>query len=247
MTDEPRLYNSVAPLRNVAALLALIDRVQSRAHGLPGMATFYGPSGYGKTTAAVYATNRFRACHIQIQSLWRTKTMLQEIVTELGLRPARTAPELFNQAAEELARSGRPLLLDEADHLAQDKMIEVVRGLYEASGVPIILIGEELLPTKLQRWERVHGRMLGWVAAEPASLEDVGHLASIYAPEVEITDDLRAHLLGASRASIRRVSINLAMIHEFAQVRGLGKVSRADWGKISFFTGEAPAPRRAVA
>ncbi len=244
MSEEPRLYNSVAPLRNVAALLALIDRVQNRAHGLPGMATFYGPSGWGKTTAAVYATNRFRACHIQIQSLWRTKTMLQEIVTELGLRPARTAPELFNQAAQQLAISGRPLLLDEADHLAQDKMIEVVRGLYEASGVAVILIGEELLPTKLQKWERVHGRMLDWVAAEPASLADVGHLAPIYAPGVEIAEDLRAAVLDASRRSIRRVSINLAMIYEHARVHGRTRVSRAEWGKTSFFTGEAPAPRR---
>jgi len=244
MTDEPRLYNSVAPLRNVAALLTLIDRVQTRAHGLPGMATFYGPSGYGKTTAAVYATNRFRACHIQIQALWRAKTLLQEIVIELGMRPSRsTAPDLFNQAAEQLARSGRPLLLDEADHLVSDKMIEVVRGLYEASGVPVILIGEELLPQKLQRWERVHGRMLDWVAAEPASLGDVGHMVPIYAPGIEIAPDLRDLVLKASRRSIRRVAINLALINEHARVRGLRAMSAADW-KGSFFTGEAPAARR---
>ena len=244
MTDEPRLYNSVAPLRNVAALLTLIDRVQTRAHGLPGMATFYGPSGYGKTTAAVYATNRFRACHIQIQALGGAKTLLQEIVIELGMRPGRsTAPDLFNQAAEQLARSGRPLLLDEADHLVSDKMIEVVRGLYEASGVPVILIGEELLPQKLQRWERVHGRMLDWVAAEPASLGDVGHMVPIYAPGIEIAPDLRDLVLKASRRSIRRVAINLALINEHARVRGLRAMSAADW-KGSFFTGEAPAARR---
>lgn len=244
MSGETRLYNSVAPLRNVAALLALIERVTTRAHGLPGMATFYGPSGYGKTTAAVYATNKFQACHIQLQALWRPKTMLQEIVTELGLRPGRTAPEMFNQAAAELARSGRPLLLDEADHLAQDKAIEVVRGLYEASGVPVILIGEELLPQKLMRWERVHGRMLDWVAAQPASIDDVGHLAPIYAPGVSIDADLREHLLASSRRSIRRVSINLALISEFAQVRGLRKVGRREWGNEGFFTGEAPPPRK---
>lgn len=31
MADGQRLYNSVAPLRNVAALIALINRVQHRA------------------------------------------------------------------------------------------------------------------------------------------------------------------------------------------------------------------------
>lgn len=243
MIETPRLYNSVAPLRNVALLLTLIERVKGRAHGLPGMATFYGPSGYGKTTAATYATNKFRACHIQVQSLWRAKTLLQEIVIELGQRPGRTAPDLFTQAAQELARSGRPLLIDEADHLARDSMIEVVRGLYEASGVPVILIGEEMLPQKLQRWERVHGRMLDWVASEPACLADVGHLAPIYAPGLEIAEDLRAQLLTASTRSIRRVATNLAMLSEHARVRGLVRLARADW-KGAFHTGEAPAPRR---
>ena len=243
MTDDARLYNSVAPLRNVAALLTLVDRVNNRGHGLPGMATFYGPSGYGKTTAGVYATNKYRACHIQVQSLWGRKTLLQEIVIELGHRPARTAPEMFKQAAEELARSGRPLLLDEADHLTKDAMIEVVRGLYDASNVPVILMGEELLPQKLMRFDRVHSRMLSWVAAEPASITDVVHLAPIYAPGIEVAEDLRADLLAASRRSIRRVAINLAQINEFALVRGLARVSSQDW-KGSFFTGEAPAARR---
>lgn len=242
--EETRLYNSVAPLRNVAALLALVQRVQNRAYGLPGMATFFGPSGWGKTTAATYAANRFRACHIQVQVLWRPKQLLSEIVFELGLRPERTTSALFNQAAEELARTGRPLLLDEADHLANDRAIEVVRGLYEASGVPVILIGEELLPQKLQRWERVHGRMLDWVAAEPASLEDVGHLAPIYAPGLDIADDLRRRIVTESRQSIRRVSINLALIAEQAQVRGLKRIDTADWGTRAFFSGEAPAPRK---
>lgn len=243
MTEATRLYNSVAPLRNVAALLALIDRVQTRAYGLPGMATFYGPSGWGKTTAAIYATNKHQACHVQAQAFWRPKTVLHEIIIELGLRPARTIPDMFNQAAEELARSGRPLLLDEADHLAKDQAIELARGLCEASGVPVILIGEELLPQKLQKWERVHGRMLDWVAAEPAGKSDVTHLAPIYAPGVTLADDLRDRVLEVSRQSIRRVSINLTLIDEFARVKGLKKVSMADW-KGKLFTGEAPPPRK---
>ena len=244
MTDETRLYNTVAPLRNVSALLALVLRLQNRNPSLPGMATFYGPSGYGKTAAAVFATNKFRACHVEVQSLWRAKSLLAAIVHELGLRPARTSIEMFEQAAAELARNDRVLLLDEADHLAKDSMIEVVRGLHQASGAPVILIGEELLPQKLQKWERVHGRMLDWVALEPASLADVQQLAPIYAPGIEIDEDLTAALLKASRQSIRRVSTNLAAIDEFARGRGLGRVGLSVWGKQGFFTGEAPAARR---
>lgn len=240
------LYGSVAPLRNVAALLTLIDRLQNRAHGLPGMGTFYGPSGYGKTTAATFATNRFRACHIQMQSLWKPKYFLEQIVLELGLKPQRTAAALFAQAAEGLGKTGRPLLLDEADYLANDQSIEVVRGLYETSNVPVILIGEETLPSRLQRWERVHGRMLDWVAAEKATMTDVAHLAPIYAPGVEIAEDLRTVILERSRGSIRRVSINLALAREEAARRGIAILTAARAAELglAFFSGEAPSPRR---
>lgn len=246
MTEETRLYNTIAPLRNVAALLALIERIQNRAYGLPGMGTFYGPSGYGKTTAATYATNRHQACHVQMQALWHPKTMLSEIATELGLRFGRgtTASDLFNMVSAELAQSGRPLLLDEADYLCKEKLVEVVRGLHETSGVPVILIGEELLPQKLRTWERVHGRMLAWVGAERATIEDVGHLAPIYARGLTIEPDLRQLVLDASKGSIRRVSINLATIAEHAAVHGLDRMDAAAWGKRPLFTGEAPPPRR---
>lgn len=238
------LYESVAPLRNVSALMTLIDRVQHRAFGLPGMATFYGPSGFGKSTAAVYATNAFAACHIEVQPLWRSKQLLAGIAHELALRPARTAADIFEQVARELSVRQRPLLIDEADRLIRDDMVEVIRGLYEASAVPVILIGEEELPTKLMRWERVHGRMLDWVAAQPAEITDVTQLAPIYAAGIEIRDELKVRLLDQSSGSIRRVSTNLSHVREVAVTQGWTKVGLAEWGARPFFRGEAPLPRR---
>jgi hypothetical protein len=247
MADNTGLYNSVAPLRNVAALVALIDRVQKRAIGLPGMATFYGPSGFGKTTAGVYAANRFQAYQVQVKSVWTQRKFCEAILKDLGIQPDRTIADMVDQISEELARTGRPLLIDEADHLVARKMIEIVRDIYESSGATVILIGEELLPQKLQKWERVHGRMLDWVGAEPGCLADVNHLAPIYCRGVELSDALKEYLLRVSQRSIRRICINLERVHEFAATRGLERVEMSDWGKADFFTGEAPAPRRKLA
>lgn len=247
MTHSTRHFNSVAPLRNVAALVALIDRVQDRSASLPGMATFYGPSGYGKTTAAVYAANRFQAYTVQVKSAWTKKKLCQAILADLGIPPAKTIADMVDQISEEIALTGRPLLIDEADFLVARKMIEIVRDIYESSGATVILIGEELLPQKLQEWERVHGRMLDWVAALPADASDVAHLAPIYCPEVELNADLKDYLLKVSNNSIRRICINLDRVLEFAKTRGLNRVSMNDWGKTDFFTGTAPAPRRALA
>lgn len=244
MTDRAELYNTVAPLANVTRLVALIDRAQNRGPGLPGLGCFYGKAGLGKTTAGIYATNTLNACHVEALPFGGLKTLLTMIVTELGLRPRRLIPDLFDQAAQELAVTSRPLIIDEADHILSTKTIEAVRHLHDKSGAPVILMGEELLPQRLQAWERVHGRMLAWVEAEPATIKDVEHLAKVYAQGVEIVPELREAVLTASKASMRYISTNLAAIAEFAAVRGLSRVTKADWGALAFHTGEPPTLRR---
>jgi DNA transposition AAA+ family ATPase len=242
--EKKTLYDSVAPLRNVGALAALIDRVKGRTHSLPGMGTFYGPSGFGKTMAAVYCTNRFGAITVQVKSAWSKKTLCEAILAEIGLPAGATIARMLDQISDHLALSDAPLLIDEADFLVQRNMIEIVRDIYEGSGAPVILIGEELLPQKLRAWERVHGRILDWVAAEPGDLSDVAHLSRIYAPDLAISADLQAKLVAASRGSIRRICVNLDRLREFAATRGVRSLSAADWGSQAFFTGAAPEVRR---
>lgn len=247
MTEERQLYNSVAPLRNVAALVALVDRVQNRAHGLPGMACFYGPSGFGKSTSAVYAENKFRAYQVQVKSAWTAKKFCDAVLSEMGVRPSRTIADMVDQISQHLALTGVPLLIDEADHLVARRMIELVRDIYEGSQAPVILIGEELLPQKLLQWERVHGRMLDWVAAEPATMDDVDKLAPIYAPGLRIEQPLGAAILKHSNKSIRRISVNIAKVAEWAQMAGRDQMGLDDFDPRQFFTGDAPTPRRNVA
>lgn len=106
-------------------------------------------------------------------------------------------------------------------------------------------MGEEMLPQRLQRWERVHSRILSWVGMEEATIEDVGYLAAIYARGVALGPDVKQAILRASRGSLRNVSTNLAALREFAAVRGLTSMTMSDWGNQPFHTGEAPQPRSA--
>ena len=244
MAQEQSLYNSVAPLRNVSALTTLIERVNKRDPGLPGMACFHGPSGYGKTTAAVYAANRFDAFQVQIKSCWRERMVCEAILAEMGIKPIKTIAHMVNQIAQELAQSGRPLLIDDAQELRSRGMIGLAKDIYESSGTTVILIGEETLPQSLQKWENVHGRILDWVAAAPAVSTDVDHLAPIYCAGVELAADFKAKLLHASHHSIRRVCVNLTHAKELAHRSNKTSISLADWGKRPFFEGIAPRPRR---
>jgi DNA transposition AAA+ family ATPase len=246
MTQTNKPFNNVAPLANVVRLQTLAVRLQNRAHGLPGIGCMFSPAGYGKSTAGIFVTNSLKACHIQALPFGGTKALLSMIVTELNERPARTVSDLFAQAADKLQRTQRILIIDEADQILTDRTIEMLRLLHDTTEVPLILMGEELLPQKLKRWERVHSRILSWVAAEPVTIEDIGFLAPIYAPSITIDADLRAAVLEASRGSIRNASTNLAFLSEFAISKGLTKLTRADWGSKSFHTGDVPNARPAL-
>lgn len=243
MADGSRHYNNVAALRNVMAMVSLVQRVRDRAPTLPGMAVFYGPSGYGKTTAATYAANTFNAYQVQAQSTWTKKSLCESILIELGLEVKGRIDQMVRDISREIAATGRPLLIDEADHLVARNLIELVRDIYEGSEATIILIGEEELPRKLMRWERVHGRMLAWIPAEPGAMSDVAQLMKIYCPGLEIDEALQERLLTDSRHSIRRICVNLDAVRLFALRLGTHRVTADDWGDQTFFTGQAPNPR----
>jgi hypothetical protein len=56
------------------------------------------------------------------------------------------------------------------------------------------LVGEELLPRKLEAWERFHSRVSAWAPAQRVSHADAEKLAPIYCPDVELTSDVHDKL-----------------------------------------------------
>lgn len=237
--------SQVAQIHNLSLVRTATERLAGRTAGLPGMAVLYGPAGYGKTTAALAVANENRSYFVQMRSAWGRKALLEKILIEMGAKPHGTIASLLDQVCEQLATSGRMLMIDEFDYCVKnDSMIELIRDIYEGSQSTVLLLGEEMLPQKLKRWERFHSRVLSWIPAQPVSLPDARALAPIYCPEITVGDDLLDHLVKLSSGSVRRVAVNLASVYEAASVEGWDTVSRADWGDRPVYTGEAP--RRAV-
>lgn len=243
--EKINLINNVAPLRNVMLLGALIRKVQSRSEGMPGMACFHGFSGYGKSQAALYNTQTTNACWVEVKSVWTRKDLCLKICRSLDIPAGRTVSECVEKIGEELVKSSRPLLLDEAHILCKDGMMMLVHDLYESShGVSIILIGEEMLPQSLTRWERVHNRMLDWVGAQPADLREVGVLAKLKCPNLTLHEQVLEKVLIESKAVARRVVSNLNQIMDFARTEGVSDIAEMHISQIRWITGEAPTARR---
>jgi DNA transposition AAA+ family ATPase len=240
--------NLCLPLKNVMLFAELVDRVQNRPRHLPGMACFYGPSGYGKSRSATFGAHRAGAFYIELDDSFTRRTLCQKILVELGLGGAvkGALPDLVAAIVDRLAETGdRPLIIDEADFLIRKGMIDIVRALHDKSQAPVILIGEELLPTKLQAYERTHNRMLDWVAAQPCDLSDATLIATKMAGGIEIAPDLVEAIAKASDGRVRRVMVNLEQVVSFATTVGKKKMSLKDWGDRALFTGEPPRRRAA--
>jgi hypothetical protein len=220
----------LAPLTNVSATVSALMAAADRPQGLPGLLCLYGRSGYGKSSAAAYAANKFRAYYVELKSLWSVKHILLNILREMGIAPAGTVADMLDQACEQLSLSGRPLILDQADYLIDKGRAPLLMDLYEGSKSPILFIGEERLSTSMKaRNNTVHRRVLHWIEAQPASLDDCRQLARLYARETEIADDLLEHVNRAVEGCTARVAINLNLIEERAKVSGWDRADLARW------------------
>lgn len=235
----------IAKIGNIAQCQVALERAMHRSTNLPGLVCFYGPSGWGKSLSSNYLCNSVRGYYVQVKSIWSKKVFLQKVLNEMGIKPGNTTGEMLDQVCDQLSVSGRPLVIDEMDHVVEKKAVELVRDIYEGSQAPILIIGEEQLPQKLKKWERFHGRILAFVPALPVALEDAKKLAEVYAPKISVHEDLLKKLVEDSHGSVRRVCVNLDQVREVAAEYGADTVDLSWCQKqgVSFYTGEAPKRR----
>ncbi len=242
---------SVGPIGGVAQIATLdlvsatLERLDARRNGLPGIAVLYGSAGWGKTFAANALANETRAYYVQMRSAWRSKSLLEKILQEMGIRHQRaTVPQLLDMVAEQLSLSGRTLILDEFDYATKnDTLIELTRDIYEASQGSLLLVGEELLPKRLETWERFHSRVLTWAPAQAVTLDDAIKLAPIYAPSLEFDIDVLEHLVDLAQGSVRRVCVNLTQLLDHSNTYGKDRITMDTLSTATVYTGRSPERR----
>jgi DNA transposition AAA+ family ATPase len=245
MNAPPVNTGTIAPLRNVAGMITLAKTLLDRpAHSSSGFGVMSGPSGYGKTVGATYTVNRLDAIYVEVREFWTRKAFCEAMLRELEREPKGTISKMMEEISFVLgSSSGRVVIIDEADKLVDKGMIELARDIQEMTGAPVILVGEELLPKKLQRFERVHNRVLSWVLAEPSDIEDARTLAGILCPKTVLADDLLAKIVTKTGGRTRRIANTLHEIGIRARTEGRGEYDAVTYtGPIE--TGEAPVRGR---
>ncbi|MER8923352.1 ATP-binding protein [Mesorhizobium sp. LNJC384A00] len=230
--NQPTKVNRPAPLKNVAAFATLLQTMVERDPRLPGLAAYFSPSGWGKTESAVYGANKYRAAYVECGQFTTARSLLCDILRELGEpNPRGTIEDLKNKAIMLMVSDpGRPLIIDEAHFIAHKRFVDLMRELSDKSGAPVIMIGEENLPRLLEAFERVHNRVLEWLPAVPCDAVDFELLVKNRCNGVTVAPDLAAAILDKTKGNTRRIVINLATVAKVAQLTGATTVDLATFG-----------------
>jgi DNA transposition AAA+ family ATPase len=235
------MKNKLAPVKNVAALSAAFEALDSRSAGVPGMGLVYGDTGAGKTTAVTWLLNRTRGVYVRATATWTPSAMLGAIMTELNSEPLnRGGAAMVDHIRTRLAEQQRPLFVDEADYLLHNlKMLETLRDIHDLSSSPVVLVGMAGIERKLSNRQQLSGRISQWVEFKPADLEDAATLAK-HVCEVEIAPDLLSDLHTQAKGSVRLMIVGLARIEALAKTQDWGRVDSDLWANRKLFLSTGP-------
>lgn len=236
-----------AQLTNMRIGMTAMLKIVEAPAGVPRIGLFTGRSGLGKTVAAAHVAAHFDGAYVTADPIWTQRSMLEAIATEIGIvKLEKSGPRLFTQIRNHLVAYPQPLIIDEVDYIAERDWIEIIRAIHDQARIPVLLIGEESLPTNLKKRERFDNRILVSEEAQPSTLDDALLLRDYYCTTARVDDDLVADIHRACAGVTRRIVVNLQDAQEGAIAAGRRAIDRKLWGNRPFKTGQLPRRRRST-
>lgn len=171
------------PTENFQKLQGLCEDLLRTPLGLE-MGCVIGPAGRGKTSAAerirvqsqnvVYIRYQERLTHIGI---------IREMAFALGGSRPRSTDACYDMILAELSRQRRIILVDEADRMSI-RHLNTLRDFHDLMRVPVVLLGEEPLKTKIHQERRLMSRVAYEMRFDPVG---AGDLAVFYRMALGLT------------------------------------------------------------
>lgn len=230
------MKNKIAQVANIKMVYRAEESLRTRAPGVPGIGLLWGPTGFGKTTAITWLTNqpRVNAVYVRAIAAWTPTAMLAAIMRELDDEPRARCAVMVDLIVRALVREDRPLFVDEADYLADNrKLLDTVRDLHDLSTTPLILIGTKDFQRRVMHQEQLAGRVSQWLEFQPAGLKDARILCDEVC-EVRVGEDLLGAIHRAAGGSMRATVVALSRVESYARAEGLDAVALKEWGDRSF-------------
>ena len=98
--------------KNVKNFITMMNNLQQRADGVPGMGLLYGEPGLGKTQAVNWWAMKNDAIVVRCSNLMSVRWLLSEVVEELGEMPYYSTAESFKLIVQKLINEPRIIIFD---------------------------------------------------------------------------------------------------------------------------------------
>ncbi len=163
--------------KNVQRFIRGVEQVQTPIKGRIGNALFFGPPGTGKTEVGQWYAAQNDVPYIRAKDITSRRSLLSNIVAEIGEAPSYRTEDLFNQIIERLIERPTPIIIDEVDYLLRGGAVEILRDINDMTNAPIIMMGMEHIDKNLKRFRHLYDRFTAIVRFELFDEAEIANLA----------------------------------------------------------------------
>ena len=174
---------------NVKRFITMMNNLQNRADGVPGMGLVYGEPGLGKTQAIKWWAFKNDAILIRCNQMMSSKWLLREILDYMSEIKPYTVSDSFDEVIKNLILKPRVLIVDEVDYLTMEKVksIEILRDIHDKTNIPVVLVGMTSANSRLKKFSHLYDRLSEIVKFERFSKTDIKTIIKELS-EIEMTD-----------------------------------------------------------
>ena len=173
---------------NVKRFITMMNNLQNRAEGVPGMALVYGEPGLGKTQTINWWAFKNNAILVRCTQLMSARWLLSEILEEMGEIYGYKISDCFKLVVRNLLVNPQIIIIDEVDYLTVDsRAVETLRDIHDKTNVPIVLVGMIYAKSRLKKFNHLYDRLSEIVKFEKFSKNDIKTIVQELS-EVEMTD-----------------------------------------------------------
>ena len=173
---------------NVKRFITMMNNLQNRAEGVPGMGLVYGEPGLGKTQTINWWAFKNNAILVRCTQLMSARWLLSEILEEMGEIYGYKISDCFKLVVRNLLVNPQIIIIDEVDYLTIDsRAVETLRDIHDKTNVPIVLVGMINAKSRLKKFNHLYDRLSEIVKFEKFSKTDIKTIVQELS-EVEMTE-----------------------------------------------------------
>ena len=173
---------------NVKRFITMMNNLQNRAEGVPGMALVYGEPGLGKTQTINWWAFKNNAILVRCTQLMSARWLLSEILEEMGEIYGYKISDCFKLVVRNLLVNPQIIIIDEVDYLTVDsRTVETLRDIHDKTNVPIVLVGMINAKSRLKKFNHLYDRLSEILKFEKFSKTDIKTIVQELS-EVQMTE-----------------------------------------------------------